>query len=190
MTPDHAHAILRNASPLDVGRFYGAKDNLALGAGLIYEKVLTPLFSEKENLYVTARQPVYVLTHECDVDQANQRPFNDYVAFCPVIPLEAFIKRYEQRWSDEAKLKAFLANVASREVGRVVYLPSSDPALLQFGGLVYLSGIASCHISAFKDQDPVAALSEYGLRELDLALRNSLFREKAEPLSFSYGLGR
>lgn len=183
MTPEEAHAILSEASPIDVGKFYGAKAQLALGAGLFYEKVLSPLYDEAEKLFVTVRRPVYVLTHECDVDSANARPFNDYVSFCPVIPLPVFLKKYQAKWPDEEKLRGFLANVASRTVGRLVYVPPAG-GLLEFGGLVYLNNIDSTHVSAFEGLEPIAALSAYGLRELDMSLRNSLLREKADTVSF------
>ncbi len=183
MTPQEAHAILRQASPIDVGKFYGEKANLALGVGLFYENVLSPLYHEVQKLFLTARQPVYVLTHECDVDPANARPFNDYVSFCPVIPLPAFLNRYQQKWPDEEKLKAFLANVASRTVGRLVYVPPAS-GVLEFGGLVYLNNIDSTHVSAFEHLEPIAALSAYRLRELDMSLRHSLLREKADNISF------
>jgi hypothetical protein len=184
MTPAEAHEIFRRASPIDVGKFYGTKAKLALGVGLFYEGVLSPLYDEKEKLFVTVRRPVYVLTHECDVDHANARPFNDYVSFCPVIPLPVFLKRYQAKWSDEEKLKSFLANVANRSVGRLVYVPPTE-GLLTFGGLVYLNNIDSTHVSAFEGLEPCAALSAYGLRELDMSLRHSLLREKAEPVSFT-----
>jgi len=40
MTPIEAHEILREASPIDIGKFYGAKAQLTLGVGLFYEGVL------------------------------------------------------------------------------------------------------------------------------------------------------
>lgn len=184
MTPEEAYSILSRASPIDVGKFYGSKAQLALGAGLFYDKVLSPLYDEDEKLFVTVRRPVYVLTHECDVDPANARPFNDYVSFCPVIPLPLFLRRYQEKWADEQLLKRFLANVASRSVGRLVYVPPVG-GLLEFGGLVYLNNIDSTHVSAFEGLEPFAALSAYGLRELDMSLRHSLLREKADPVSLA-----
>lgn len=184
MTPQEAHLILSKASPIDVGKFYGEAAHLALGAGLFYDKVLSPLYNEQEKIFFTVRRPVYVLTHECDVDPANARPFNDYVSFCPVIPLPLFLKRYQDRWTNEELLKSFLANVANRSVGRLVYVPPIGD-LLEYGGLVYLNNIDSTHVSAFEGLKPFAALSAYGLRELDMSLRYSLLREKADAVSLS-----
>lgn len=183
MTVDGAYEFLRAGSPLDVGKFYGIKGGVALGAGLIYEKVLSPLFSIHERLFITVRQAVYVLTHECDVDVANDWPFNDFVCFCPVIPLAAFIAKYQGRWVDEERLASFLTAVAQRHVSRVVYVPPG-PGLLSHGGLVYLNNIDSTHISSFEGLEPLVALSEYGLREIDTAFKNSLWRPKADRLSF------
>lgn len=187
MTPEEAYSIVSKASPIDVGKFYGSKGHLALGAGLFYDRVLSPLYDEKEKLFVTVRRPVYVLTHECDVDQANARPFNDFACFCPVIPLPLFLKRYQEKWPDEEQLKRFLANVGNRSVGRLIYVPPVGE-LLKFGGLVYLNNIDSTHISAFDGLEPFAALSAYGLRELDIGLRYSLLREKADTISLMQGV--
>ena len=184
MTPQEAHSILGKASPIDVGRFYGVVGDLALGAGLFYDGVLSPLYNEQQKVFFTVRRPVYIITHECDVDSANARPFNDYVSFCPVIPLPVFLKIYQRRWSDEDSIKSFLSNVANRNVGRLVYVPPVG-VLLQYGGLVYLNNIDSTHVSAFAGLKPFAALSAYGLRELDMSLRHSLLREKAEAVSLS-----
>lgn len=184
MTPREAHEILKEKSPIDVGRFYGNKDNIALGAGLIYDKVLSPHFSTEERIYLTVKQPVYVLSHECDVDLTNRRPFNDFVSFCPVIPIEAFLRRYCNVWPNREKVTSFLCMVAAREVGRVVYVPPG-PGVLEFGGLVYMNNIASAHVSCFDDIKPTAALSEYGLRELDVAIEHSLLRPKADRLGLA-----
>lgn len=89
---------------------------------------MSPLYDEGEKLFVTVMRPVYVLTHECDVDGANVRPFNDYVSFCPVIPLPLFLKRYQDKWADAELLRRFLANVANRSVGRLMYVPPPDLA--------------------------------------------------------------
>ncbi|MDH4418903.1 MAG: hypothetical protein QE485_16965 [Acidovorax sp.] len=184
MTPQEAHGILSSKSPLEVGKFYGNKAAVALGAGLIFDKVLSPHFIAEENIYLTVRQPVYVLSHECDIDQENKRPFNDTVSFCPVIPLESFLKRYIDAWPNSEQVTSFLSMVAMREVGRVVYLPPG-PGFLQFGGLVYLNNIASAHVSCFEGKEPTVALSQYGLRELDNAIENSLLRPKADRLGFA-----
>jgi len=183
MTPQEAHDVLKEKSPLNVGKFYGSVGGVALGAGLIYEKILTPLYSPDEQIYLTARQPVYVLSHECDVDPRNDRPFNDSVSFCPVIPVASFLRRFEARWPQASQLISFLSNVAMREVGRVVYLPPG-PGFLQYGGFIYLNNIASADVSCFQGLHPTAALSHYGLQELDTALRNSLLRPKSDALSF------
>lgn len=183
MTPQEAHEVLKEKSPLNVGKFYGNAGGVALGAGLIYEKILTPLFSQSEQIYLTARQPVYVLSHECDVDPSNNRPFNDSVSFCPVIPVASFLRRFESRWPQVDQLISFLSYVAMREVGRVVYLPPG-PGFLQFGGFIYLNHIASADVSCFQGQQPTAALSHYGLQEMDMALCNSLLRPKSDALSF------
>jgi hypothetical protein len=80
------------------------------------------------------------------------------------------LKRFQYRWPDQDKLKSFLSNVANRTVGRLLYVPPAG-GVLELGGLVYLNNIDSTHVSAFQGLEPIAALSAYGLRELDLSLR-------------------
>lgn len=182
MNPTEACTILKKESQVDVGRFYGEKRGLGLGAGLFFDSILCPIFDASKGLFATTRRPVYVLTHECDVDPSNHRPFNDTVCFCSVIPIDRFLKHYQKKFQDEDQVKNFLVNVAKRNVPRVVYIPPADGSL-KLGGLVYLNNIDSTHISVFDGIEPIAALSAYGLRELDMSLRNSLFREKSDRLS-------
>ena len=70
--------------------FYGRADNLSLGVGLIYDGLHFPLFDETDRVFDTVEGPVYVLTHECDVDQTNERHFNEYVLICPINRFEIF----------------------------------------------------------------------------------------------------
>ena len=185
MTVDEAHAILHRNCSLDVGKFYGAQKNLSLGAGLVYESVRCPVFDINEKLFMTVESVAYVLTHECDVDPANNRAFNDYVTICPLIPIADFITEYEVEFQDFARLNNFLVAVARREVSRVVYIPPG-PKPLNYGAFAYLNNLASTHVSAFENVPPLAAVSAYGLQEFDQALTNHLLRPKSDWLSFTH----
>jgi hypothetical protein len=184
MTLDEAHTILSQYCSLDVGRFYGNTGGLSLGAGLIYQDVRYPLFSIDEHLFLTTEGPAYVLTHECDVDPANRRAFNEDVVICPLIPLATFLEQYSNEFGDGDGLRNFLVEIARRGVSRVVYFPPSAAAL-EHGCLLYFNGLASTHMSVFRDQQPSTALSQYGLRHVDAAFQNHFMREKAEPLGLA-----
>lgn len=183
MTEQEAHRILSKNCLVEVGKFYGGTGALSLGVGLLYAAVRMPTYDIDERIFLTMEKEAYVLTHECDIDKANPRSFNEYVVVCPVITIADFISEYSANYGDQSRLEGFLAAVARREVNRVVYIPPG-PKSLYYGGLLYLNDLASTHISSFDGMAPFAALSAYGLREFDNAFTNHLLRPKAEPLSF------
>ena len=90
MTEDDAHKLLSANSTLNAGKFYGSSEGLGLGAGLIYENIRCPIFDTADRVFLTLELPVYVLTHECDVDPSNGRAFSDHLTVCPLIPLQHF----------------------------------------------------------------------------------------------------
>jgi hypothetical protein len=184
MTLEEAHAILSEHCRIDVGRFYGKTEGLSLGAGLIYQAVRFPIFDVEEQLFLTTEGPVYVLTHECDVDPGNTRAFNTDVVVCPLIPLARFLEVYSKEFGAGDSLRNFLVEVAKRGVSRVVYIPPSTAAL-EHGGFLYFNALASSHVSAFQDNPASTALSQYGLREIDVAFQNHFLREKSQSLGLA-----
>ena len=52
-----------------------------------YDPVLYPIFDEERRVFVTAEGIAYILTHECDIANENDRLFNTDVLICPIIPL-------------------------------------------------------------------------------------------------------
>jgi hypothetical protein len=181
MTVDEAYQVLSGHSQFDVGKFYGAVDGLSLGTGLLYQDVRSPEFDRDNSIFMTVERQAYVLTHECDVDPANERAFNDHLLICPVIRVEDFVAEFEAEFSSRDALVGFLASVARRQVSRVVFLPASEG--LEKGGFLYLNALASTHVSAFAQKTPFAAVSAIGLQAIDYALQNHLLRQKAERLS-------
>jgi hypothetical protein len=169
------------------GAFYGTAAGLSLGAGLIYRGVIFPLFNREARLFDTVQGFAYVLTHECDVDQNNDRHFNDLVVVCPLIPLLDFVEEYENRIG-EADLRNLLVSVARNDVYRVFFLPPPPSLLgifdLPHGALMYLNHLCSAHVSVFADgpAEALCALSNHGLDRLDWKLQNLFFRPKAEVL--------
>lgn len=177
-----AHAIIAEHLDYDPGKFYSGAEGLPVGAGSIYSAVRMPFFDKDSALYYTSAESGYVLSHECDIDPANDRPFSDLVLVCPIIPLEEWIPTYLEDHS-EADLISLLAHIGKRNVSRVFYLPPLPPTL-QHGGLMYLNQITHAHVSAlsFEAAQRIASVTEYGLQKLDHMIQNHLLRPKATPL--------
>jgi len=154
-----------------------------VGAGSIFSALRLPFFDKETALYYTSAEGGYVLSHECDIDPANNRPFSDLVLVCPILPLEEWIPVYLEDHS-EAELVSLLAHIGQRNVSRVFYLPALPP-VLPFGGLMYLSQITHAHVSAlsFADAKRIASVTEYGLQKIDHMIENHLLRPKAGPLA-------
>lgn len=147
------------------GAFYGAPDGLALGVGLIYDNIAFPLYDENEHLFDTVSGLVYVLTHECDLDEANERAFNSYALVCPIVCFKEFVEEFSEKSSEEELLK-LIPDLAGNRVFRAIYLPAIDNDVLPFGGIVYLNQICSTHVETFRGGDAraVKALSSYAQR--------------------------
>lgn len=183
MEVDAAHHILSESLNYESGRFFSGGVQLSLGVGKVYSGIRFPIYNEDSELFLTAEGIVYVLTHECDIDQNNIRPFNTHVLICPVHNFEIFVEEYQKDHSEQ-ELVSFLSNLANRNVSRVIYLPLYDD-LLPYGGLLYFNQFANTHISAFRrdNANGIRTLTNYGLRIVDQMLQNHLFRPKTELLS-------
>ena len=167
--------------PYQIGAFYGTSSGMALGVGLVVSDVTFPLFDEEEGLYDTVKGLVYVLTHECDLD--NERAFNDYLLVCPIVGFDEFAVRYAANVS-EAALRALVPDLAGNRIYRALYVPRISSEVLPYGGVIYLNQICSTHVNSVKDKaaKPVCAFSSYAQQIIDFKLTNHLFRPKAEPL--------
>lgn len=181
MEPKTAAKIFEEISGHLFGSFYGPVDGLPIGAGLISSGIPYPFFDETSKQYITLRGLVYVITHECDVDQSNVRPYNEDVLICPIIPLEEFVSDFVTRYGS-SKLKSFLENASRGTVSRLTYLPPIKS--IPYGGLLYLNWITHTRIEVFSGNGCKieAALSAKGMRGLDFILQQHLFRPKATPL--------
>ena len=184
MTESEAHNILSASSPLNPGKFYGTTSDLGLGVGLFFNDIRCPIFDIDDRVFSTVELPVYVLTHECDIDQGNDRAFNDYLTICPLIPLGTFLEEYESSGRSDDELRSFLNAIATRSVNRLVYLPPG-PSQMAYGALMYLNNLASTHVGEFESVKPIATVSAYGLDVIDKSFSNHFLRPKADKLSFS-----
>ena len=185
--PDLAKAsqIVLRSYYSQAGLFYGSATGLNVGVGLIYDAIGYPLFNEESGVFETVEGRVYVLTHECDVDQANHRAYNSEILVCPITPFEDFCAQYEDEYSEGA-LFALLDVLGKDTVSRLMYVPPIPnhvhPTALKNGGVLYLNWITSTHISFFGEgrANAVCAVSASGLRFIDAKLQGHLLREKAQ----------
>lgn len=183
MTPTEACALIYETTKTDYGKFYGPlSKGSALGVGQIFSSINYPLINTQDGLFDTYQGNVYILTHECDIDQANKRPYNDYLLICPIIPLETVVKQMVAISKD--KLINFLKDLANDQISRVCYLPPVEDSFLPYGGIVYMNQISSTHVSQInkEESESVVSLSHYGLRLIDYKLTNHLLRPKSASL--------
>lgn len=186
MQVKEAYRIVEVAALDDPGIFYGNAAELALGAGLILAPVDFPSYSPSEDRFVVWGGPVLVLSHECDLDQDNQRLLNDLALVCPVRRLDAVVEMAAEQGYSDNDLTTFLGNLGRRRVSRAVYLPPL-PEILPFGGFLYLNQFSHTSVRRLADDGvtPVAALTAYAMQSVDYALASHLFRDKSDRLPHS-----
>lgn len=177
-----ATALALAQFPFNAGAFYGSAEGIALGVGLIVDGVSYPLFDESERLFDTVAGPAYVLTHECDIDAANDRAFSDYVLICPIICFAAFARQFATDQSESA-LFGFIPDLAANRIYRALYIPPVG-AKLPHGGILYFNQICSTHVEMLRVPfaHPLCAVSQTAQRVIDYKLINHLLRPKADAL--------
>lgn len=183
MDIDSARAFVISKATHDFGNFYGGVNSeMSVGVGLIFDKVRYPVFNISDVVYDTREGIVYILTHECDIDQDNDRVFNDYAIICPIIPFENFHSEMSQLMEDD-KLGAFYSDLGRDNVSRLSYIPPIAN-FLPHGGVLYYNQITHTHVSSFADStNNIESLTYSGLRVIDYKVTNHLLRPKAENLS-------
>lgn len=167
------------------GAFYAGARALSLGAGLFYKHVAHPHFDVGQGRFHIISSTVLVVTHECDVDQANDRQYNQSIAIIPLIPLESFAdEAISNNCLDEAR--SFISAVASESVYRLCFIPPSHDLLpvpeLKNGALIYFNLISSTHISQIPQDNMICCLSKYGLEIFDRMFERHFLRPKSESL--------
>lgn len=183
MKVEEAIKYVMGSSNSDVGRFYSTGEKIAVGRGKLYSSVVYPLFDSGKGIFLTVEGFGYVLTHECDVDENNNKLFNTDVLICPIIPLQDIVSELEQDHS-HAQLVSFLTNLGARNISRLVYLPTLG-SHLEYGGVLYLNQITNAPVSFFHDghAQSIGALTGYGLTIVDYSIENHLLRPKADRLA-------
>lgn len=176
---------LANRQP---GAFYGRADNLAPGAGVIYSGVTFPDFNSDTGRFAARRGAILVLTHECDIDPANARDFNENFVFAPLIPLTALASEYENLKRKDAA-RSLVVETARDKVNRLLFLPPVSTEYfnapeLALGALVFWNWLSNTHVSQLKTQGvrALCALSEHGMNVADRRFQEHFLRPKSERL--------
>jgi hypothetical protein len=177
--------VTSNYFRYDTGAFYGQTAGLDLGVGLIYDNIPFATFDTNEQLYDTAIGLVYVLSHECDVDQENSRFLNDDVLICPIIDFNNFAQTFATAFPE--KVDQLLIDLVGDKIYRAIYIPPINASVLPLGGILYFNQIGNTHVSCFEGQTatPVCAMSAYAQSIIDKKLENHLLRPKSQFLPLS-----
>ena len=183
MRVEEAIKHVLGSSNVDVGRFYYSGKSHSVGRGILYDSIIYPLFDSNTGVFLTVAGQGYVLTHECDVDENNNKLFNTDVLICPIIPLQDVVEELAHDLS-QAQLISFLTNLGARNISRLVYLPTLASSL-EYGGVLYLNQITNTPSKKFHNghAHSVGALTGYGLTVTDYSIENHLLRPKANRLA-------
>jgi hypothetical protein len=160
-------------------QFYGQSAGMALGTGVIVEDLVLPIYLPNENAYATGKGAALILTHECDIEPTNIRPFNQNAIVAPLIPLASYIKTSPQT---DQESRVFALHVANGNMTRVTYLPrlGGNSSPLFVGAFVDFNFITSCGVTALTQSRIICSLTGYAISVIDNALKNHLFRPKAD----------
>jgi hypothetical protein len=184
--PNALEVCLRHIET-DPARFYGPATKLPLEAGVLVRDCIIAMPDSAEVRFQTGVGLALVLTHECDVDQNNERFFNNLLLVCPIIQLDHFCAECEEDGGTGA-WGGILPAIARDDVYRAMYLPPLPPQWscpeMEGGGILYLNHISTCRVQWLGNmpQQAICSLSARGLYRFDLKLQNHLFREKATDL--------
>lgn len=181
MQVERAEEILASAALDHPGAFFGPAAGLALGTGLVVDKVEFAAFNTAVDRFTVKGGLVLVLSHECDLDKTNERMLNDMAIICPIVSIESVIQQASQDGVSDEYVSSFLGNLATRAVSRAVYVPPL-PSLLPIGGLLYLNLLTSTATSRLEQGTRTCALSAFALTVVDYALERHLRRPKTDEL--------
>lgn len=163
------------------GQFYGPIGDMAFGTGVIVTDLPYPVFLPNAGAYGTRRGTALIMSHECDIDPDNVRPFNDNALVAPVIGLRTYVENVAHLYSAD-ETRSFILAVAKGLTTRLLFLPrfgdSSCP--LYYGGLIDLNFMTSCGVKALSEASKICALSGAAISIVDVALQNHLIRPKAD----------
>lgn len=170
------------------GQFFGPATGMGLGSGIIVTNVAQPIYLPDVDAYGTGRGAALVLTHECDIDPENIRPFSDKALVAPIIRLEKYIESFGRNHGINDTI-SLASHAAKGNTPRLFFLPrfGDDNSPLHFGGLIDFNYITSCGLQSLGRSPILCALSGYAISIIDKALHNHLFRPKVDSVPLPHG---
>lgn len=162
-------------------QFYGAAHGMALGTGIIVTNVAIPVFLPDVDAYGTGRGAALILTHECDIDPENIRPFNDKALIAPIIRFDKYLETAAHDYSSQ-EINAFATNVARGNTTRLCFIPrfGDDKSPLHFGAFIDFNYVTSSGLQSLVKSPILCSLTGYAIGVIDRALQNHLFRAKVD----------
>ncbi len=162
-------------------QFYGPVGTMGLGAGIIVSSIPQPIYLREEEAYATGKGAALILTHECDIDPVNTRPFNDKALVVPLIKFDKYVAEAIQGYSID-EVTAFATNVASGKTTRLCFLPRFGDldSPLYSGALLDLNSLAFCGVQSLAKSPILCSLTGYAIGIIDRSLQNHLFRPKSD----------
>lgn len=181
MNADEAYAVLHAGHP-SFPKFFGAAGELDVGVGLILNNVAYPMYNDEARDWDVAEGLVYVVSHECDIAQENDRPFNDAALICPIIPLEDVVAEYLSDLSIE-QIRSFIYQLAGSRVDRAIFIPAI-PERLPRGGVIYFSIMTSTSVRELLRPAVVTecAVTVPGLKYIDDRMNQALLKRPKDQL--------
>ncbi|MEA3264603.1 MAG: hypothetical protein U9R07_14080 [Pseudomonadota bacterium] len=169
-------------------QFYGPANAMGLGSGLIVTNVAQPVYLPDPDAYGTGRGAALILTHECDIDPENIRPFSDKALIAPIIKLEKYIENFGADHGRDDTI-SLASHVAKGNTSRLFFLPrfGDEASPLRFGALIDFNYITSCGLQSLVKSPVLCSLSGYAISVIDRALQNHLFRPKVDPAPLPHG---
>ena len=164
------------------GAFYGGVGARPLGSGMIIDNCRIPYFNADKSEFLTGRGTACVLTHECDIEPDNERPFNDKLLVVPIIDFKIWFEHAIEKFDRDTANRIALDIVAD-QIFRVFFLPSIPNTNMDYGGFVYLNEVTNVDVLDVVEKSRIiCSLSDYSFRILSFKIENHLLRPKSSQL--------
>lgn len=164
------------------GAFFSSASGRPLGAGILLEKCRLPYLDPGTQRFRTARGLACVITHECDIDQNNERSFNDKLIVLPIIDFKIWYENAKRDFGD-GKAYELAVDIVKDNIFRVLFLPAISHSTMEYGGILYLNEMTNTDVEDVNaNANILAALTSYSFRILSYKIENHLLRPKSAPL--------
>lgn len=129
-----------------------------------------------------------VLSNSCDISQDNERPFDSQIVYAPIVNLEGYIERLNERYDPEY-IDHHLDAIRKQRVTQILYLPECNENMRE--SIVFLDRVYclnSKHVSRDDlHEKRVFSLSDFGnyMFLFKLSIHFTRMQDKVERGSFT-----